>query len=149
MSGGDIRDGEVIRGGDVKGRGVRAGEYAVWRGDVFEYEVWGSRYFLFRSGLLPCPEGFTANPQRGWVREVDPIKIDSLFHIKTEAVWQGHRVEVERVRDDEATLRGWSLPGQLPDHPSVDEGELSGEWKATVPVWELTEAVETILDGRP
>lgn len=128
---------------------MRAGVYAVFHGEVFRcIGRDGSRRTLLSPLSGPQPEGFEKHA-RGWRRLVDRSEISRMFAVSTVAVWQGHRVEVESVWEDQATLSATGNPQDVPRHPAVETDRGYGDWRATVPVWELTEVVETVRDVSP
>ena len=127
---------------------MRAGSYAVWRGEVFKcrnHPTVSSIVMLVLPASEPQPEGFEKY-SRGWRRGVDRWEVSRFFLVSTVAVWQGHRVTVESVWGDQATVSASSHPQDVPVHPAVRRDKGYGDWEATVPVWELTEVVQTTRD---
>ncbi|MCL2455553.1 MAG: hypothetical protein FWD18_09700 [Micrococcales bacterium] len=121
---------------------MRAGAYAVWRGEVFASKKVNSSVYLYLPSSRPCPEGFEKHPQRGWSRKVHISEVERRFSVTTTAVWRGHRVDVRYVEDNKAAIIGKSdRPGDAPKHPSILV-EPYGDWQVLVPVYELTEVVE-------
>jgi len=125
---------------------MRAGSYAVWKGEVFERaRITDSRLLIFRPTSQPRPEGFEYSRMRGWKREVHISEVERRFSVSTTAVWRGQRVEVVWVRDEKALVRGEkNAPG---NYPEVVGTEKTGEWVSVVPITELTEVVETYHDS--
>ena len=127
---------------------MRAGAYAVWRGEVFECAYApNSTLWLFRPTSQPRPEGFEYDRQRGWERKFHISEVERRFSVTTTAVWQGQRVDVAYIRDDGRVLiRGGAL-SDPPRHPAVTVTEKGFEWEALVPQYELTEVVEKYHDS--
>jgi hypothetical protein len=135
-----------ISAGDGCSR-IKAGPYAVWGGNIFEVarrDRSNAEVMLLRPAGQPQPEGFCKHP-KGWVRTVNCTEIEQMFSVSATAVWQGAQVEVTAVHGDEVDIA--ASPGCLedtPDHHVVRRENAYGDWRACVPMSELTDVVETI-----
>ena len=128
---------------------MRAGRYALWRGEEYKaHRVDKDWVLLVRPSDQPQPEGFTEDSGE-WVRKVRGTELSKVFSVRTVAVWQGHRVTVWSVDGDIAQVEASSTTQEgIPDHPAAVRENAYGDWSARVPVWELTEVVETVVDAR-
>jgi len=129
---------------------VRAGRYAVWHGGEYKaHRVDKDWVLLIRPSDQPQPKGFVEDSGE-WVRKVHRSELSEMFSVRTVAVWQGHRVTVWSVDGDIAQVQASSTKqADIPDHPAVVRENAYGDWGARVPVWELTEVVETVVDAAP
>ena len=125
---------------------MRAGPYAEVDGVVYpcvRIDQPYVRLLAFWPGSAAPVPGFEHERADRWSRAIDRSEATRLFWVRTTAVWSGRTVEVGRVQDDRATLiyNGTDMPT---DNPAIARlGPF--EWQGTVPLGELSEVVEVIV----
>lgn len=125
---------------------VRAGSYAEVQGVVYSCRRGtGSRVVLVVSGDPSAPEGFERRPNGSWEREIDRSMVDRLFHVNSEATWEGREVNVRAIRGEVAHL--WSPTTDPPGRPEVVRDRTS--WEAWVPLTELRDVVQESVEVSP